>query len=127
MKREEFADGTEVAGVYVRAVRVGRRVYVSGTTAVDEHGQVTGEDAAAQTAAILAKIEAVLERAGAGVEDVVRVVIYCIDVHDAPAIIGTLQQRAGKSLPAATLVEVKGLLRPELKVEIQIDAVISDR
>lgn len=94
MKRQEFTDGTEVEGAYVRAVRVGPHVYVAGTTATDEQGRVAGPDAATQTLATLAKIKAALERAGAGIDDVVRVVVYCIDLADAPVIIGSLRQHA---------------------------------
>ena len=125
MDRRSVTDGTEVAGLYARAVRVGPFVYVSGTTALDRDGGVSTTDAAGQTRTIVRKLEAALAQAGATTDDVVRIVIYVTDVADAPAVLEVLGGLVGRHLPAATLVEVEGLIGPDLRVEVQLDAVIT--
>ena len=68
---------------YARAVRLGNTVHVSGTTAMDEGGNVVGlGDAAAQTRYILERIDRALRDCGASLSDVVRTRIYVTDIHD---------------------------------------------
>jgi enamine deaminase RidA (YjgF/YER057c/UK114 family) len=100
-------------------------VYVAGTTAVDENGQVVGPgDAYQQAVFILQKIEKALLEAGARLSDVVRTRMFVVDVADWPEIGRAHGQYFGDVRPAATLVEVARLIEPELLVEIEVDAVI---
>jgi enamine deaminase RidA (YjgF/YER057c/UK114 family) len=123
--RQTVSSGTpwEQSGGYSRAVRVGNQVFVAGTTAHDEHGQLFGEDAYAQAIYILRKIERALGEAGARLEDVVRTRIYVVHLAD--------WQGAGRAhgevfahiRPANTLIQVAGLVDGPL-VEIEAEAII---
>lgn len=123
MERLEYPDGTEVHGVYVRTVRVGPFVHVSGTTSLAADGAIVGTDAASQTTATMAKIAAGLARAGATMDQVARLRIYCVDAADGMAILDAIATFCGRARPAATLV-VAGLAKPGLLVEIEADAVV---
>ena len=110
---------------YSRAVRKGDQIFVSGTTASDENGQVVGaNDPYAQTVFILEKIKRSLEQCGAQLSDVVRTRMYVTDVQRWPEVGKAHQEFFGEVMPASTLVEVSALVGPELLVEIEVDAVI---
>jgi 2-iminobutanoate/2-iminopropanoate deaminase len=125
MRREDIRDGTEVTDIYVRTVKVGPFVYVAGTTSLDSQGRVVGDDAGAQTTATMAKIVAALDSAGAAMDDVVRLTIFCTDIADADAIAAAIQPFHGRARPTATLVAVSALAVAGLLVEIQADAVLT--
>ena len=112
----------QLAG-YSRAVRLGNAVWVAGTTASDERGQVHGTDAAAQARYILSKIEAALGAAGASLRDVVRTRVYVVDLADWEAVARVHGEVFGAIRPANTLVQVAGLVGGRL-VEIEADAVL---
>lgn len=113
-----------VAG-YSRAVKVGAHVWVAGTTATDEAGQVVGKgDAAAQTRYALKKIERALAEAGASFEHVVRSRMFVTDISQWEAIGRAHGEVFGKIRPAATMVEVSRLIDPDHLVEIEVDAFI---
>lgn len=109
---------------YSRAVRVGDRVFVSGTTAMQDGEPVAVGDAGAQTQHILRIILQALEEAGATAGDVVRYRIYLTNIDDWPAVLEEMSQVFGTVLPTATLVEVKGLINPKSLVEIEVDAIV---
>jgi enamine deaminase RidA (YjgF/YER057c/UK114 family) len=128
-ERKRVSSGTvweELVG-FSRAVRVGRYVAVSGTTATDEHGQPVGlGDPAAQTAYILEKIGRALHEAGGGLEHVIRTRIYVIDAGDWE-MIGRVHGRYFADIrPANTLVEVSGLVGDGYLVEIEADALLPE-
>lgn len=110
---------------YSRAVRVGDLVFVSGTTATGPDGRLVGRgDAALQTRQALANIAAALQRAGARLEDVVRTRIYVRDISQWEAI-GREHGAVFRSVrPATAMVEVSGLVDPDMLVEIEADACI---
>jgi enamine deaminase RidA (YjgF/YER057c/UK114 family) len=111
---------------YSRAVRVDNHVHVSGTTATNAQGQIVGlNDPAAQTRQTLTNIAAALERAGASLADVVRTRIYVIDITQWPEIARVHAEFFGQIKPAATMVEVRRLIAPEMLVEIEADAWIA--
>jgi enamine deaminase RidA (YjgF/YER057c/UK114 family) len=112
---------------YSRALRVGAWVFVSGTTATDEDGNVIGPaDPYAQTVAILEKIERALHEAGATMADVVRTRIYVTNADDWEAIGRAHARFLAAVRPANTLVEVRRLVGSGYLVEIDADALIAD-
>ncbi|MCC2545190.1 RidA family protein [Hymenobacter sp. BT175] len=109
---------------YSRAVRIGSVVEVAGTTAQDGDA-VTGRTVYEQTRRALEKIEEALTAAGASLTDVVRTRIFTTDISQW-AEIGRAHGEFFRLIrPAATMVEVRALIAPELLVEIEATAVIS--
>jgi enamine deaminase RidA (YjgF/YER057c/UK114 family) len=120
----------EAAVGYSRAVRAGRMIWVSGTTAASPDGEapVGGDDVGAQTREVLRRIAAALEQAGAGLEDVVRTRMYVTDIAKWEQVGRAHGEVFGEIRPATTMVEVAKLIDPALLVEIEADAVLpSDR
>lgn len=112
---------------YSRAVRVGNHVWVAGTTATDENGDVVGVgDAAAQTRYVLQKIGRALKEAGATFADVVRTRTFVTDIAQWEAIGRVHGEFFGEVRPAATMVEVTKLIDPMHLVEIEVDAFVGD-
>ena len=109
---------------YSRAVRAGDLVFVAGTTAMKDGEPVALGDAGGQTRHILSIIEGALAEAGATANDVVRWRVYLTNVDDWPAVLMEMSRVFGQAAPAATLVEVKGLINPASLVEIEVDAVV---
>jgi enamine deaminase RidA (YjgF/YER057c/UK114 family) len=103
---------------YSRAVRVGPMVFVAGTTSTD------ARDAYGQAVQVFHKIEAALAEAGAVLRDVVRTRMYVTDIAHWQEIGRAHAEFFGHVRPAATMVEVRRLLEPEMLVEVEADAVI---
>jgi enamine deaminase RidA (YjgF/YER057c/UK114 family) len=109
---------------YCRATRVGDLVFVSGSTAIKE-GQVVGiGDPAAQTRQTLATIDRALQDAGSSMDEVVRIRIFVTNAEDSFTVVGVVAETFATIHPCSTLVVVTALIRPELVVEIEVDAVI---
>jgi enamine deaminase RidA (YjgF/YER057c/UK114 family) len=127
MSKQLISSGTiwEKKFGYSRAVKLGNNVFVAGTTAVDEFGNVIGEDDPyVQASFIYRKIEKALREAGSSLNDVVRVRTFVTDIKRWEEV-GRAQGEVFEEIrPAATLVEVTALVRKELMVEIEVDAVI---
>src|SRR5262245_14514219 len=111
---------------YSRAVRAGNLVFVAGTTAMQDGEPVAIGDAGGQSRHILSIIQGALAESGASVNDVVRWRVYLTNVNDWPAVLEEVGRVFGPAAPAATLVEVKGLINPASLVEIEVDAVIGN-
>ena len=125
MGKETFSSGTpweEMAG-YSRALRIGDRILVAGTTASGPDGRAVGADAAAQTRFIIDKIERAIQALGGRLEDVVRVRIFVSDIRHWEQVARVHGERFGHIRPVNTLVEAR-LVGPEYLVEMEAEAVI---
>ena len=114
----------ESAYGYSRAVVQGGFVFVAGTTGYDYARMTMPASAADQTEACWRTVGDVLAQAGAGLGDIVRATYYVTDRTDAEAVLGICGRVLAKIRPAATVVIVAGLLRPEMKVEIEVTALL---
>lgn len=128
MERTRVSSGTEwEAHVgYSRAVRAGDQVHVSGTTPVDEEGEVVGETPYEQTVAALEIVEAALVEADAALDDVVRTRLYVTEIDDYEGIGEAHGEFFADVRPAATMVEVSRLVDEDFAVEVEATAVVTD-
>ncbi|HZG75687.1 MAG TPA: RidA family protein [Paenibacillus sp.] len=111
---------------YSRAVRVGSVIEVAGTTAMQD-GEVVGKgDAYAQTKHILSIVEKALLELGGSMSDVVRTRMFVTDISRWEEVGRAHGEAFGDIRPAATMVEVKALIDPELLVEIEVQAIVDD-
>jgi len=111
---------------YSRAVRIGRLIEVSGTSAIDRDHIVTPGDPYQQTRFIIQKIEKALDDAGASLNDVVRTRIYVTNIKDWDAVGRAHGEFFKKIKPVTTMVEVKSLIDPNFVVEIEATAYLSE-
>jgi len=111
---------------YCRARRVGQLVFVAGTTAVNEAGEIVGgEDMGAQARFIFGKIEKALLECGAQLRDVVRTRMFVTDLSQFEGV-GKAHRAAFSGIdPVATCVQITALVDPRLLIEIEVDAVIA--
>lgn len=125
--RKKISSGTkweEIVG-YSRAIRVKDRVIVTGTTSIDDNGNIVGiNDAYKQASYIFHKIEKYLKEAGSEMKDVIRNRIYVTDITDWEKVARAHSEFFSEIRPCCTMIEVSGLINPDLLVEIETEAII---
>ncbi len=125
IERQRYVSGTkwETMVGYSRAVRVGNRIYVTGTTATDTDGKVVGVgDVYAQAIQAIKNIEKALNALGAELHHVVRTRMFVTDISRWQEIGRAHGEFFGEIMPATSMIEVSKLIDPEMLVEIEADA-----
>jgi 2-iminobutanoate/2-iminopropanoate deaminase len=124
IERLMLDDQPEPMSHYCHVTKAGNLVWVSGTVGIASDGRIP-EDVVEQFEVAIGNMDACLKAVGAGAENVVKVTVYLTDVADRAKINPIRQRYFGAHRPASTLVEVAALVLPELKVEIEAQAVVS--
>lgn len=123
--RERYSSGAKWESIvgYSRAVRVGDRIYVTGTTATDENSRIVGVgDAYAQTVQCILNIERALKHFDASLENIVRTRMFVTDISKWQEFGRGHGEYFGEIMPATTMVEVSKLIDPDMLIEIEADA-----
>jgi enamine deaminase RidA (YjgF/YER057c/UK114 family) len=124
MPRRLISTGSpfEKAAGYSRAVIDGDFAFVAGTTGYDYATMTMPADVTSQTRNCFKTIEAALTDGGFALADVVRATYYVTDVKDADAVLAVCGEKLGDIRPASTILVVAALLKPEMKIEIEVTA-----
>lgn len=124
-ERQKYSSGAKWESIvgYSRAVRVGTRIYVTGTTAIDADGSIVGvDDAYAQTVQVIKNIERALQALGATLENVVRTRMFVTDISRWEEFGKAHGEFFGEIKPCATMVEISKLVDAEMLIEIEVEA-----
>jgi len=126
MKRQRITSGTKWEDIvgYSRAIRVGNIIEVAGTTAMDGDQLIGKDDVYAQTKFIIQKMEKALKEADSSLEDVVRTRIYVTDISRWEEVGRAHGEFFSEIKPASLMVEVSGLVSPDMLVEIEMTAIV---
>ena len=112
---------------YSRAVRCGDEVLIAGTTGYDYAKMGMPDDVAEQTRNIYATFARAMKEAGGELADIVRLRTFVTRAADCETVLRVQGEVFGAIRPAATIVVVKALLQPEMKVEIEAEARLKPR
>jgi len=105
---------------YCDAVRFGNLLFIAGIPPTDRNGKVVGgDDVAAQTRQVFKNMKLVLDAAGASFADILKVTVYLLDVNDRAKINPVRKEFFGDARPASTLIGIRELAIPGMKVEIE--------
>jgi len=114
-------------GIYSQAMKAegNRLLFISGMTARDKNGDIVGKgDMKAQTRQVLENIKAVLEKASATFDQIVKVTVFITDMSRFQEIHEVRAQYFKKDYPASTMVQVSGLVSPDMLIEIEAIALL---
>ena len=110
-----------------QAMRVGELLFVSGQAAIDERGQLVGVgDFDAQAEQAFRNLERVLDAGGSSLRDVAKVTIFLTDMSNFARIVELRGKWFSEPYPADSIIQVSALALPELDIEIEAVAVVSD-
>ena len=132
-ERQKIASGAKWEDIvgYSRAVRVGKRIYLTGTTALLPDGTLAGDDSSddssedkgyLQARQCILNVQSALERLGATLESVVRTRLFVTDISRWQEYGKAHQEFFGSIRPCATMVEVRALIDPKMLIEIEVEA-----
>ena len=124
MPRRLISTGSpfEKAAGYSRAVIDGDFAFVAGTTGYDYTTMTMPADVTSQARNCFKTIEETLQGAGFAMADIVRATYYVTDAKDADTVLAVCGEVLGDIRPAATILVVVALYKPEMKVEIEVTA-----
>jgi enamine deaminase RidA (YjgF/YER057c/UK114 family) len=123
--RQNISSGVKYEDMvgYSRAVRVGSHLYISGTTATNEEGEIVGlNDGYKQAAQCIRNIESALTDAGGTIASVVRTRMFVTDISRWEEYGRAHREFFGDVRPCATMVEVRALIDPRMLIEIEVEA-----
>ena len=117
MRRGAYSSGVEAPA--------GRTIYISGQVSLDAEGNVVGDgDIKLQTETVLEHVKTVVEEAGGGMGDIVKVTVFILDMGLYDEIHEVRRRYFREPYPASSMVEVSALIDPRLLIEIEAVAVI---
>ena len=124
MSRRLISTGSpfEKTAGFSRAVIDGDFAFVAGTTGYDYATMIIPADITDQTRNCFRTIEAALRDGGFAMADIVRATYYVTDGNNAEAVLAVCGEVLGEIRPAATILVVAGLYKPEMKIEIEVTA-----
>jgi len=125
LDRQNISSGAKWEDIvgYSRAVRVGTRIYITGTTALDEQGEIVGLDNGYEQAKqCIRNIDRALKQAGATLANVVRTRMFVTDISRWREYGKAHREFFNDIRPCATMVEVRALIDPQMLIEIEVEA-----
>jgi 2-iminobutanoate/2-iminopropanoate deaminase len=123
VKRKNYEALKKPVGAYVHAVEHDGKLYLSGLTAYGTAAQSGG--IADQAKAVFDQIKSILSAEKVGMDSIIKVTVFVTELTDLGALRKVMFQEYGEHLPASSLVQVKALVLPELKIEIEAVAALS--
>lgn len=126
-QRQHYSSGVKWESIvgYSRAIRIGDQIFITGTTATDENGEIVGPgDAYVQTVQVIRNIERALKALGGSLNDVVRTRMFVRDISRWEEYGRAHGEFFGEIKPCATMVEVSRLIDDRMLIEIEADAIV---